>query len=136
TVWFPIFQRHRAVEAARFLQGTTNLNYGDEKFNAAIHNLDEFIVTIWEFLHVQHPEILEIDRRDAERAYEHSCRFIVSQIQPAISDLIVFLADRLKVQLREQGARHDLVDAVFALENQDDLLLIVRRVEALGKFLD
>ncbi len=32
--------------------------------------------------------------------------------------------------------RHDLVDAVFALENQDDLLLIVRRVEALGKFLD
>ncbi|HEU4660897.1 MAG TPA: DALR anticodon-binding domain-containing protein, partial [Pseudolabrys sp.] len=47
-----------------------------------------------------------------------------------------FFADRLKVQLREQGARHDLVDAVFALEGQDDLLLIVRRVEALGKFLD
>ena len=42
----------------------------------------------------------------------------------------------LKAQLREQGARHDLVDAVFALEGQDDLLLIVRRVEALGKFLD
>ncbi len=41
-----------------------------------------------------------------------------------------------KVQLREQGARHDLVDAVFALEGQDDLVLIVRRVEALGKFLD
>ena len=52
------------------------------------------------------------------------------------SDLLVFFADRLKVQLREQGARHDLVDAVFALEGQDDLLLIVRRVEALGKFLD
>ncbi|HTZ00881.1 MAG TPA: glycine--tRNA ligase subunit beta, partial [Xanthobacteraceae bacterium] len=51
-------------------------------------------------------------------------------------DLLAFFADRLKVQLREQGARHDLVDAVFALENQDDLLLIVRRVEALGKFLD
>jgi glycyl-tRNA synthetase beta chain len=51
-------------------------------------------------------------------------------------DLLAFLADRLKVQLREQGARHDLVDAVFALEGQDDLLLIVRRVEALGQFLD
>jgi glycyl-tRNA synthetase beta chain len=51
-------------------------------------------------------------------------------------DLLFFFADRLKVQLREQGARHDLVDAVFALEGQDDLLLIVRRVEALGKFLD
>ena len=51
-------------------------------------------------------------------------------------DLLAFFADRLKVQLREQGARHDLVDAVFALEGQDDLVLIVRRVEALGKFLD
>ncbi|HEY3223840.1 MAG TPA: glycine--tRNA ligase subunit beta [Pseudolabrys sp.] len=52
------------------------------------------------------------------------------------SDLLSFFADRLKVQLREQGARHDLVDAVFSLEGQDDLLMIVRRVEALGKFLD
>src|ERR1700744_146763 len=52
------------------------------------------------------------------------------------ADLLSFFADRLKVQLREQGARHDLVDAVFALGNQDDLLMVVRRVEALGKFLD
>jgi glycyl-tRNA synthetase beta chain len=51
-------------------------------------------------------------------------------------DLLGFFADRLKVQLREQGARHDLVDAVFALEGQDDLLLIVRRVDALAQFLD
>jgi glycyl-tRNA synthetase beta chain len=54
----------------------------------------------------------------------------------AIRELKLFFADRLKVQLREQGARHDLVDAVFALEGQDDLLMVVRRVEALGKFLD
>ncbi len=51
-------------------------------------------------------------------------------------DLLSFFADRLKVQLREQGARHDLVDAVFALPGQDDLVLIVRRIEALAKFLD
>ncbi len=50
-------------------------------------------------------------------------------------DLPPFFADRLKVHLREQGARHDLVDAVFALEGQDDLVLIVKRVEALGEFL-
>ncbi|MBN8921339.1 MAG: glycine--tRNA ligase subunit beta, partial [Rhizobiales bacterium] len=49
--------------------------------------------------------------------------------------LLAFFADRLKVQLREQGARHDLVDAVFSLDQQDDLLLVVRRVEALAKFL-
>jgi len=52
------------------------------------------------------------------------------------SELLSFFADRLKVQLRDQGARHDLVDAVFALGGQDDLLMVVRRVEALGKFLD
>jgi glycyl-tRNA synthetase beta chain len=57
-----------------------------------------------------------------------------SQKLPA--DLLSFFADRLKVQLRDQGARHDLVDAVFSLGGQDDLLLVVRRVEALGKFLD
>ena len=49
--------------------------------------------------------------------------------------MLAFFADRLKVHLREQGARHDLVDAVFALGG-DDLLMIVRRVDALGRFLD
>ncbi|WP_018388546.1 glycine--tRNA ligase subunit beta [Ancylobacter sp. FA202] len=51
------------------------------------------------------------------------------------SDLLAFFAGRLKVSLREAGARHDLVDAVFALPGQDDLLLVVKRVEALGRFL-
>ncbi|HEX2257690.1 MAG TPA: glycine--tRNA ligase subunit beta [Afifellaceae bacterium] len=51
-------------------------------------------------------------------------------------DLLAFFADRLKVHLREAGARHHLIDAVFALPGQDDLLMIVRRVEALGRFLD
>ena len=50
--------------------------------------------------------------------------------------LLAFFADRLKVYLREKGARHDLIDAVFALPGQDDLLMIVRRVEALGKLLE
>jgi len=49
-------------------------------------------------------------------------------------DLVRFFADRLKVLLRDQGKRHDLVDAVFAL-GDDDLVRIVRRVEALDGFL-
>ena len=56
--------------------------------------------------------------------------------QPVTADLLAFFADRLKVYLREQGARHDLIDAVFSLPGQDDLLMIVARVNALGKFLD
>ena len=51
-------------------------------------------------------------------------------------DLLAFFADRLKIYLKDQGARHDLIDAVFSLGGQDDLLMIVRRVEALSKFLD
>ncbi len=51
-----------------------------------------------------------------------------------VGDLLGFFADRLKVLLRDQGQRHDLVDAVFAL-GDDDLVRIVRRVEALGAFL-
>jgi glycyl-tRNA synthetase beta chain len=52
----------------------------------------------------------------------------------ATADLLAFFADRLKVLLRDQGQRHDLVDAVFAL-GDDDLVRIVRRVEALDAFL-
>ena len=67
---------------------------------------------------------------------DNSLRLHLLKIAGVNADLLSFFADRLKVQLREQGARHDLVDAVFALEGQDDLLMIVRRVEALGKFLE
>jgi glycyl-tRNA synthetase beta chain len=50
-------------------------------------------------------------------------------------DFLDFVGNRLAVFLRDTGARHDLVDAVFAL-GEDDLVLIVKRVEALGRFLD
>jgi glycyl-tRNA synthetase beta chain len=52
-----------------------------------------------------------------------------------VDDLLSFFADRLNVHLREKGARHDLIDAVFSLGGQDDLALIVKRVGALGEFL-
>lgn len=51
-----------------------------------------------------------------------------------VLDLLAFFADRLKVSLRDEGKRHDLVDAVFAL-GADDLVRIVRRVAALDGFL-
>ncbi|MBV9992265.1 MAG: glycine--tRNA ligase subunit beta, partial [Alphaproteobacteria bacterium] len=49
--------------------------------------------------------------------------------------LLDFFADRLKVALREKGTRHDLIDAVFSLGNEDDLVRLVARVEALQSFL-
>ncbi|MBI4183289.1 MAG: glycine--tRNA ligase subunit beta [Proteobacteria bacterium] len=50
-------------------------------------------------------------------------------------DLLAFFADRLKVALREKGVRHDLIAAVFALGGEDDLVRLLARVEALGRFL-
>jgi glycyl-tRNA synthetase beta chain len=50
-------------------------------------------------------------------------------------DLLAFLADRLKVHLRGEGVRHDVIDACFRLGGQDDLVLLVARVRALGDFL-
>ncbi len=57
-------------------------------------------------------------------------------LKPYGDDLLSFFADRLKVHLKDEGKRHDLIDAVFALGNQDDLVLVTKRVEALSSFLD
>jgi glycyl-tRNA synthetase beta chain len=51
------------------------------------------------------------------------------------SEVLEFLADRLKVQQREAGVRHDLIDAVFALGGEDDLVRLLARVKALQAFI-
>ncbi|WP_036259321.1 glycine--tRNA ligase subunit beta [Methylocapsa aurea] len=73
---------------------------------------------------------------DLDAAFHNEMEAFLAGRSILFDQLLGFFADRLKVYLRERGARHDLIDAVFALPDQDDLLLIVRRVEALGKFLD
>ena len=74
---------------------------------------------------------------DPEREFFDGQRIMELQasLVPFIGDLLAFFHDRLKVYLRDQGARHDLIDAVITPQS-DDLLQIVRRVEALGSFLD
>ena len=75
-------------------------------------------------------------KADARWDQGHREECVAREVIAATNDLLAFFADRLKVYLRDQGARHDLIDAVFALGGQDDLSIIVKRVEALGKFLD
>ena len=65
----------------------------------------------------------EAVRRFEERAHETR------------GQLLLFLTDRLKVALREKGVRHDLIDGVFGLGKEYDLVRLVRRVEALQAFL-
>ncbi|PTM53410.1 glycine--tRNA ligase subunit beta [Phreatobacter oligotrophus] len=67
---------------------------------------------------------------------DNGLKFSLGQIGGFSADLLSFFHDRLKVLLRDQGQRHDLVDAVLASgEGNDDLLLVVRRVEALAALL-
>lgn len=60
---------------------------------------------------------------------ERECALVLA------GDLVGFLAERLKVHLRGEGVRHDVIDAAFQLGGQDDLVLLVARVRALQAFL-
>jgi glycyl-tRNA synthetase beta chain len=62
--------------------------------------------------------------------------FAMAEAMPEISELMDFFADRLKVQQREAGVRHDLIDAVFALGGEDDLVRLLARVKALQGFVE
>ncbi|AMY69945.1 glycine--tRNA ligase subunit beta [Frigidibacter mobilis] len=56
-------------------------------------------------------------------------------LQAKVQDLLAFFHDRLKVFLRDQGVRHDIIDACLAMPGNDDLTLLVKRAEALAAFL-
>jgi glycyl-tRNA synthetase beta chain len=61
--------------------------------------------------------------------------FAVAEFKAPVDELLAFFADRLKVHLREQGVRHDLIAAIFALGGEDDLVRLLARVAALDEFL-
>jgi glycyl-tRNA synthetase beta chain len=79
--------------------------------------------------------VLESGVRLPIRAAAQTANFEIASSFADVNALAEFFADRLKQYLRDQGQRHDLIDAVFAL-GEDDLVLIVKRVEALAAFLD
>ncbi|PDQ19248.1 glycine--tRNA ligase subunit beta [Mesorhizobium sanjuanii] len=125
------------------------------RFNVQLHTVNEFMLDQFAY-----DEALEIDE-DLRGELQSAARFLLDAIatskfkddggneyvllerssqdllgiHPSHNDLLAFFHDRLKVYLRDQGARHDLIDAVITPQS-DDLLQIVRRVEALGSFLD
>ncbi len=70
----------------------------------------------------------DVDADAASRSYRHLRT-------AAVGELLAFFADRLKVQQREAGVRHDLIDAVFALGGEDDLVRLLARVHALQAFV-
>jgi glycyl-tRNA synthetase beta chain len=81
----------------------------------------------------------EVERlRAAIREYADSDEYLDrrGELQDKVNEaLLSFFADRLKVALKEKGIRHDLIDAVFSIGHEDDLVRLVARVEALQAFL-
>ena len=67
----------------------------------------------------------------ALKAQDQNCEIVT-----VAHDLLSFFVDRLKVHLREQGVRHDLISAIFALGDEDDLVRLLRRVDALAEFVN
>jgi glycyl-tRNA synthetase beta chain len=61
---------------------------------------------------------------------------IIEEVEDLAQSILDFLEDRLKVQQREAGIRHDLIDAVFALGGEDDLVRLLARVKALQAFVE
>ncbi len=69
------------------------------------------------------------------RGVERNARWLAATLKARSGELLDFFADRLKVQQREAGVRHDLIDAVFALGGEDDLVRLLARVHALQAFV-
>ncbi|WP_432767743.1 MAG: glycine--tRNA ligase subunit beta [Sphingopyxis sp.] len=102
-----------------------NRVYADEHFQAAFI---EYYFT---------PEQLEDDRFGEwfDKSEEGLWTYAKTDTARLTAKLLSFLADRLKVQQREAGVRHDLIDAVFALGGEDDLVRLLARVKALQAFM-
>lgn len=78
---------------------------------------------------------LQIDNVDLVRRYKESKDNANYKGVPAVSDLLAFLHDRLKVYLKDQCVRHDIIDACIAMPGNDDLTLLVKRATALSDTL-
>ena len=83
------------------------------------------------------PGALPADPSQVARVYADDPELLskIDQAAEHMFEVIPFFADRLKVQQREAGVRHDLIDAVFALGGEDDLVRLLARVRALQQFI-
>ncbi|OQW79693.1 MAG: glycine--tRNA ligase subunit beta [Proteobacteria bacterium ST_bin14] len=111
-------------------------NYQAKRFNDWDARYRGKSPSIVELFRSDEPDRLITDaKNEAQAEYFSSINPMVEQVTTATEELIDFFADRLKVQQREAGVRHDLIDAVFALGGEDDLVRLLARVHALQAFI-
>ena len=100
------------------------------RFDAAIRALDEA-----GFRFAQ-GSIAKLEEAALSDSLSQSGSIYDDVIVPTTASLLDFFADRLKVQQRDAGVRHDLIDAVFSLGGEDDLVRLLARVKALQAFVE
>ena len=86
--------------------------------------------------HLYHEQGIEDERTEPPPADTSRGELKQQWSRVFMHDIRDFITDRLKVQQREAGVRHDLIDAVFALGGEDDLVRLLARVKALQAFVE
>ncbi|HTI31479.1 MAG TPA: glycine--tRNA ligase subunit beta [Sphingomonas sp.] len=87
-------------------------------------------------LHLDADSVAKLEAAALSKSMDQAPDVYDNLIAPTFESVLSFFADRLKVQQREAGVRHDLIDAVFALGGEDDLVRLLARVRALQSFVE
>jgi glycyl-tRNA synthetase beta chain len=111
------------------------VNYSSPTFSAAHDAIASFVRSVVAMRsHIDSPHYYEDEPLESYEIEEQEA-FTSKYEQRVSADLLSFLHDRLKVYLRDQGIRHDIIDACLAMPGNDDLTLLVKRAEALNATL-
>jgi glycyl-tRNA synthetase beta chain len=128
------FALRRAALGVNSLSKINDLRFSlGQAFDLVASNNEPVRLSIWADLSLD--ALIEVDQVEDMPGDGHLKLKIYQELQRRKSAFLAFLADRLKVQQREAGVRHDLIDAVFALGGEDDLVRLLARVKALQAFV-
>lgn len=119
---WPIVFRHALIEFPDQISNEVSLE------KQSIHVLAEYVERLSDIGMKRSSKALLLEMLGGSLEKQHQA------VSAIVDNLLSFFADRLKQYLRDQGKRHDLIDAVFAL-GEDDLVAITNRVDALQSFL-
>jgi glycyl-tRNA synthetase beta chain len=135
TVWGRLFEDW--VQPEKFKAGVRSgeivLNYRDERLGEFLSSAQEFWKLYCNIVWLHNADEGErAEYLDSIKEHDSEALQLFSHV---LADVRTFMVDRLKVALKEKGVRHDLIDAVFSLGNEDDLVRLVARVQTLQIFL-
>ena len=112
------------------------VHHDEARVRSLVDNVSDRLDSALELFEGELPdELIDAAFEKDRPARDEQVRVIAANAVEARGALLDFFADRLKVQQKEAGVRHDLIDAVFALGGEDDLVRLLARVKALQSFV-